>query len=352
MKYKNFEHFGRLSFYALSIALAAYAVLKYATPIILPFVCAYVAAYGVRRISRRLFEKTNISEAFWSGVIIVAAACAFAAIVWFGFAALLGEVREAFVSLADSFTKEGGFADKITAFVSYVAKRFGADDAQGKVGEWMSAALEAVTGAAAGASASAASGAPVFLVGVIFAVIVFFYFVFGKFHLSDAVSKLVAKKYQIAVKDMFRAAADALGKLIRVYAVLLLVNFTLLSVGFFVLGSDSAFVFAFLCALFDLLPVIGVGTFLVPYAVYQLVCEQYVRALGALLILAVVSITRQSLEAKLLGKNAGIHPAFEILLVYAGLRLAGVAGMFLLPIAVNIIFTALNARKNRSKVDK
>ena len=343
---EKIERIGRFSFYGLSAVLAAYVFLKYAAPIILPFAAAYVISYGVRRLSGYLCGKTGIAEMFWSGVIIVASVGIIFTAVWFGFAALFREARNVLMEVADSIGRDGGIADRISEFVSGVAMRFGIDDVSGKLSEWMSSAAASLTSAAAGASASAASGAPMILIGIIFASIVFFYFVFGKMHLSDALSKVAGGRYRRTAEKVLESAADALGKLIRVYGILLMVNFAILSVGFLIMGSDNAFVFAFFCALFDLLPVIGVGTFLVPYAVYLFICADYVRAIGALAILGGVSITRQTLEAKLLGKNAGVHPTLEILLVYAGLRLAGVAGMILLPAAVNITLTAVNTRRN------
>ena len=59
--------------------------------------------------------------------------------------------------------------------------------------------------------------------------------------------------------------------------------------------------------------------------------------MGLLVLYAVASLTRTSLEPRLVGKQLGLNPLLTLLAMYAGFRLCGVLGMILFPIAAIVL---------------
>ena len=69
------------------------------------------------------------------------------------------------------------------------------------------------------------------------------------------------------IKSRIRGTA---AKYIRAYVILLLLTFIQLFVGFSLIGVSYPMLIAFLVALVDILPVLGVGTVLIPWGLIEI----------------------------------------------------------------------------------
>jgi predicted PurR-regulated permease PerM len=125
---------------------------------------------------------------------------------------------------------------------------------------------------------------------------------------------------------------DVSRKYIKAYGILLLLTFALLLIGFWILGVEYAFLLAFLIALADLLPVIGVGTILIPWGIIMLIQKEFYLGFGLLILFLAISLIRQVAEPKVLGKSLGLHPLLALFATYVGFTLFGLLGMILAPI--------------------
>ena len=137
----------------------------------------------------------------------------------------------------------------------------------------------------------------------------------------------------------FRRAEDAMGRYLRAYLALTGVSFCELLAGLWIMRVESALSAAFLIALVDVLPVLGCGTVLVPWAVGSFLAGESGRGVGLLLLWALVWVSRQALEPRLVGKAAGIHPFLALAVSYLGLRLFGGAGI----LGAALLFCLLSA---------
>ena len=82
----------------------------------------------------------------------------------------------------------------------------------------------------------------------------------------------------------------------------------------------------------DALPFIGTGIVLIPAAVWQLILGNIGKSLIIAVSYAACVIVREYLEPKLLGKQTGMYPVVMLFSVYAGVKLFGIAGIFLGPL--------------------
>ena len=98
---------------------------------------------------------------------------------------------------------------------------------------------------------------------------------------------------------------------------------------------------AVVIALADALPFFGSGIFLVPWAVLMLARGQLWTGGGLMVIWVLASICRSVLEPRFLGKQAGASPLVTLLVMYAGLRLFGIPGLILGPIALSAVMAAV-----------
>ena len=128
-----------------------------------------------------------------------------------------------------------------------------------------------------------------------------------------------------------------LGAWLKAQGKLVGLTYAIVTVGLFVARIPYAPAWAILVAAVDSVPLLGTGIVLVPWAVVQLVQQQYAAALILVLTYAAAMITRTVLEPKLLGKHLGLDPLLTLVCLYCGYRLWGFWGLFLAPIATAVV---------------
>lgn len=151
-------------------------------------------------------------------------------------------------------------------------------------------------------------------------------------------------------KDLIRAKnllTTSLTKMCKAYLLIVLITFTELSLGFSVLrligvfDSNYIVIIAAITAIVDILPILGTGTILIPWALYSFITSNFALGIGLLIIYAVIFVIRQIIEPKLVAGQLGLSPIVTIAALYFGLKLFGVLGMFITPICI-IMLKLLN----------
>lgn len=129
----------------------------------------------------------------------------------------------------------------------------------------------------------------------------------------------------------------ALGGYLRAYVMLSLLTFGEMLLALSVLRVPYAFLLAAVIALLDFLPVLGAGTVLLPWALGCLLLGRGGTGTALLVILGIHTLLRQILEPRLVGRELGLSPLISLAAVYAGFRLLGVGGMILSPLVAMVI---------------
>ena len=109
-------------------------------------------------------------------------------------------------------------------------------------------------------------------------------------------------------------------------------TFLVLTLGFFLLQISYGPLWAALISFVDVLPILGTGTVLVPWALVCWLQGDPIRALGLLGIYAVAWLLRSVLEPRFIGRQLGLDPLVTLFSMYAGFRLLGLGGLILAPL--------------------
>ncbi len=136
--------------------------------------------------------------------------------------------------------------------------------------------------------------------------------------------------------------------ILKSYIKIALIAFAELFVLFLILGFKGAFFKALIISAVDLLPVLGVGTVLIPWAIFAAISSNITLCIKLVGIYLIVIVVRNMLEPKILGKQMGIHPVLTLLTVFIGLKFFGVIGMFVLPLAVTVFTEFLKEKYSAS----
>ncbi len=137
-----------------------------------------------------------------------------------------------------------------------------------------------------------------------------------------------------------RLLFPSLGKMAKAYGIIITITFCELSLGLFLLklmgiyDSGYIFVIAILTAIIDIVPVLGTGTVLIPWALISLLNGNYPLAIGLIVMYACITVIRQIIEPKLVAAQLGIPAFLTIVSMFIGSQIFGVIGIFILPITI------------------
>jgi len=155
---------------------------------------------------------------------------------------------------------------------------------------------------------------------------------------------------QDVIAELFRALIGFL----KAYSILISITALITIISLKILGMKYIFTIGIVVGLLDILPILGPGTFFIPWIIWELINGHTKLALSLLIVYVIISVVRQFLEPKIIGDNIGLHPLATLISLYVGLQLGGVIGMIMGPVLVVIfiacyragVFDKINWRKN------
>ena len=329
--------FSHLAVCVIAALLLAYLSFRYLLPVLLPFMLAWGLALIARPLARRIAvgRAERALRVVLSLLILILGVGAIVFLFW----KLLSEAA-GFLSVL----VESGELDRVLARVLHPFGGEGASAAGARIGAAIASIASSLLSGIGGAVAAFASKIPQ---RVFFSVVLLIATVYFSLDLERVdrflLSLLPRGARRVVLRGKERSLRVAL-RYIRSYALLMLITFSVLLAGLLLLRVRYALLVAALIALLDALPVIGVGTVLVPWSLYAFLTANASLGIGLLVLLAVNEILRQFLEPKILGKSLGIHPLLTLFLLYAGYSFFGIAGVFFVPLCSILLDLFLRRR--------
>ena len=181
------------------------------------------------------------------------------------------------------------------------------------------------------------NGLPGFLIGLLFTILLSF--PIGT-HYDSVIEFLlfqVPDKLSVILSGIRSVIKDTLLKYIKAQLMLMVIVFAGSVIGLLIIRSQNAFGMAVIIAFFDLLPVFGPGTVMIPWAVIELLQGNIRFAIGLAVVYTIITIGRNIIAPRVVGSQLGMHPIISLLSIYIGYRLLGFFGMIAFPIIVQIL---------------
>lgn len=147
---------------------------------------------------------------------------------------------------------------------------------------------------------------------------------------------LPEKPLRIAV-NVRNSFLEMIWQFLKSYFIIFVITTTEIALGTWIIGVKNPLLIGLAVAALDAFPVVGSGTALIPWSILSLITGNYTRCLGILAVYIVVTVVRQIIEPRIVGKHVGLRPVVTLVCMYAGTRLFGALGLFGLPIAAAII---------------
>jgi sporulation integral membrane protein YtvI len=146
------------------------------------------------------------------------------------------------------------------------------------------------------------------------------------------------KTLKLAIDFMRNHVFKTIRSYLKAQMIMMLITFVLIYAGLLILGTANAFTIAAICAVFDLVPLLGVPVIFIPWIVYLFIVGNSSLAIGLIIVLAVTMLTRQLLEPKISGNSIGVSSAYLMLsFMLISLSVFGLAGVVLSPVLLILL---------------
>jgi sporulation integral membrane protein YtvI len=164
---------------------------------------------------------------------------------------------------------------------------------------------------------------------------------------KEAIKGFLARQMSAAtygkLASLKNSLFHSLAGFLKSQGILMALNFTECFIGLSLIGIRYAFVIAILIAVVDILPVLGSGTVLVPWAVVNLLFGRVKTGAALLALYLIITIIRYVVEPKIVGSQLGLHPLVALVAMFVGLKAFGVAGLILGPAIVVTAIAVMDA---------
>ena len=327
--------------YMIGTTVAVYGAIRYLLPLVVPFLFSYFFARLLYPIVANLKKKWHIS----GSISISLLTAAILSILGFGIFYLCRSVLSQIQKLARMLpVYELKIMKRIETICACCDKKFSMGD--GTSLKFVQSKLDTVVSQARDGFHSNISWDTITEFGKVFGIFwAIFVVIWGMILIVKDMDELKIIYEESWAYRHGSKVFQGLGEIGMAYGkaelIIMTVVFLVCSVGFFLIGNSYAILLGLFVAVFDAFPVLGSGLVLIPWAIVELFRGNWFAGAVLVTLYVICQIIREWVEAKIIGNQIGIKPIFTIMSMYAGVKLFGVFGFILGPIALMIVKTVL-----------
>ncbi|MDR1410425.1 MAG: sporulation integral membrane protein YtvI [Oscillospiraceae bacterium] len=372
MNDKTFESrckFVVTGFFLIMLGLAFYGAIKYVLPLILPFVVGFVLAMLLQRPINYLSKKTPFKKGFWAAIIVLLLVFAVGYLFYLAgsriyeqlqgltnyitqklqdFPAFLGEVEKTILDLCRILPEklQEGARTSVGDFFTNMMDKYSNDDGSMSFGwqeilqnppdiAWIKTPLAGVLGTA--------KRVPILIVGIILTIVATIFTAADYDRLIGFIKRQLPKEKRHSLSLVKRTVGSSVAKLLKSYVTIMCITFIEMSVSltlaklFHVYDGGYTIAIALIVAVVDILPVLGTGSVVIPWAIVSFATGKTGLGIWLLVTFGIITAARQYIEPKLVAENLGLPPVLTLCAMYVGVQLFGFVGMFLLPMTLMLI---------------
>ncbi len=317
------------------LVVASYLIIMYLLPLFRPFVIALFLAIMIEPGVKLVQKNAKVSRGVAVAVVLVLLALVLGLLVTLGVTEIAREIDQLSRNL-------GGLSRSFNEALDNIMAR--AEDFFAGLPIPLVEAIRANQDRLFQVVRVGVSGIASFLGGLPEFTLVFMLSVISTFFISRDHVRFSAHFLNALPKSWRKQARNVRGELLSGFVgylrsrfVLMCITGVMTVIGFSIMGVNYAWLLGLVCAVLDLLPVVGPSLLILPWAGYHFIVGHLGFGLGLLVVLGVNSIVRQVAEGKVMGENLDLHPLVALISIYVGIRLFGAKGFIAGPLAVIFI---------------
>jgi len=307
-----------------------------------PFIFAFLMALILNPLVSKLNEKFGFSRKLTALILVI--------LVFTGFAALIGKfiytIINEMVTLANNFQSVWDSAASALDFINTKLEWFlgflpsEAEITLANIIDNLYQSLQSASGDFLNFILSQTTSITTTFSNSVVNVIVFIiaaYFITAEYYtMGSLVKKHLGSRMYRYFDILKNASKSALGRYLRAQLLLALLAFVVMFPALQIYGQAYAFLIALFLAFIDFLPIVGTAVVLIPWGILEMAGGNTIKALFLIILAVAFFILRKIVEPKIVGSQTDLHPLIALMSIFVGLKISGIWGAVLGPIAVMI----------------
>ena len=308
----------------------------------LPFLLAFVAATLLAPLVQK-FAKRVGGWNFWSMLFVVLMLLAVTGILVYAGYYLVSQVTDLIRSwtsiregITDMLNQVSQFLSNNVHFTSTDTEEYilgllqdGLSWLTGKISTWAPTVVVGV--------GNLASGIVSFLISLLFFIVAAYFMTADYPGLRKRLIAWVPDIIRPHMRHVKEAAGSAMFGYLRAQLILSGVVLVIVFVALLIFRQPYSLLIAIATGIIDIMPFFGSGAILVPWGVICLLVGNLKKAVFLLILAFTLFLFRKLAEPKVVGNQTGLSPLLSLISIYVGMKLGGVAGMILCPIACMVV---------------
>ena len=280
----------------LILTLLLYVGIKYVFPLLMPFVIGIVIAMSFRNLIDLIEKKTHIKRVFISILTLLVFYSLLGFIISLIGVKMVNFISSLFYNLPTLYketllpalnTVTDNMIDKYPSTRTYL------DNFMSNIDQSVFTYLSQISTKVVSMATGFAGMLPTLLIKFIFTIVSSFFFTIDYYKITRFIVRQFKPEHQKVILNLKDNVIGSLGNFIKAYAAIISITFAELSIGFWILGIPSPFLFGLLVAIIDIMPILGTGAVLLPWSVIAFIIGNTKVGMG-MLILYIFKIGRAS----------------------------------------------------------
>lgn len=300
----------------------------------LPFVLAFVFALILQKPTKYLVKKFKIKISLASILTTIIFFTIIISLLTWGIAALTTEAIQLGKNTQVYIT---GNTDLINKYVDILREYYKNLDPSivKTIQDSLSSSINKISALTASFVGGMVSGllnflasVPYIIMVVLFTLLATYFFTKDMTSAKNKIRDIIPSQSTIKLSYIVNESKKMLGGYAFSYTIIIFITFLETLIGFSIFRVKYTLILSVVSAIFDLLPILGIGSIYVPVAIIYYISGSKFTAFGVLILYGVVSLIRQIIEPRIVSSSLGLHPVAVLAAIFIGLKASGIAGMF------------------------
>ena len=280
-----------------------YFVFKFLSAYLLPFVIGIFVSFIVQKPVRFISKKTKIPKNITTVIFVVFTYLLILGIIILIFTGLYSWLNSLLKLIPSLKGPIFSALENVSTYLSDLLKNI-PESLISSLNGIPSKAIDTITGALTSKlpriALSVAEATPSLIISTIVTIVASCYIASDYSNVVGFIKKHSPSKVWEIIVEIKNLFTKTIFKLIRGYILLMFITFIELCIGLGIIGQKNFIMLAAIICIVDILPVLGTGTIVIPWALISLLTGNVWKTLLLLLLYIVITIVRNFLEPKVI----------------------------------------------------
>lgn len=329
----------------LSIMLVlAYLATKYVLVVLFPFLLGFVVAYALRPLIKQIHLRIKINNKIIAFIVLLVFYSLIGTALFYITIKVFAILKGLFEDIPQIYLQDiKPVLNQLSTWATDLFYRINpgiidfVQQFDEKIIEQLGSVVRSFSTGAINLLTSMVLRLPNFLLSFLFAIIASFFITMDYEEIIDFFNFQFTDKQRHLFLAIHRNVIGVVFNFFKAYGILFVVTFVESAIGLSLLKINNAIGISLIIAFVDILPVLGTGTILIPWAAIKLFDGNLPIGIGLIVLYIIITVIRQTLGPRVVADSIGLYPLLTLVAMFLGVKYFGAIGLLGLPIVMTVV---------------